>query len=254
VKPGVPAGGEFTATAHADDVVTLTPPPTNPAAVLAAAVGTDKDPNSVPWPERPANSRVEVYVNDDDLNDVLRRSGYQGDEADAYSEVYASIDLLGDRDCDFYGITPEGKEELIALEVTDYEQAVEPLNHQDLHYRNGFANPMPEFLASRNETIAKRHAASEALLQEAGITVELEDLRRGYYRLKRAGSPTLELRTGSWPHKIIETTNWREATGEHLAEFLGGDAGKDGEELFRRCATLVAQHLNNKAYADKRDS
>jgi hypothetical protein len=229
-------------------------PPANPAAVFSAAVGTEKDPNSIPWPERPANSLVEVYVNDDDLNDVLRRSGYQGDEADAYSEVYASIDLLGDGDCDFYGITPDGKEELIALEVTDYEQAVEPLNHEDLRYRNGFANPMPEFLASRNETVAKRLAASEALLQESGTTVELEDLRRGYYRLKREGSPTLELRTGNWPHKIIETTNWREATGGHLAEFLGGDAGKDGEELFRRCATLVAQNLNNKAYADKRNS
>ncbi|QOD06116.1 hypothetical protein [Pseudarthrobacter sp. BIM B-2242] len=248
VKPGVPAGGEFTAVGHSDAVPALTPPLANPATVFAGAVGTAKDPTTIPWPERPDNSRVEVFVSDDDLNDVLRHCGYEGDEADAYSQVYASIDLIGDKDCDFYGITRDGKEEIIALGITDYEQAVEPFDHENLRYRDGFTNPMPEFLAARAVTQAKQLAAAKELLDEAGVTVELEDLRRGYYRLRRDGTTDLQFRTESYPHRVIETTNWRQAGDEHLEAFLGGEAGVEGQQLLSRCATIVAQDMHREAY------
>lgn len=147
VKTGVPAGGESTATGHTDDVVALTPPPANPAAVLSAAVGTAEDPNTIPWPDAPTNALVEVYVSDDDLNEVLGQSGFNGDEADAYSRVYASINLVHNKDCDFYGMSKDGKEEIIALGIHYYEQAVDPNNNENLRYRDGHTNPMPAYTA-----------------------------------------------------------------------------------------------------------
>jgi hypothetical protein len=249
VNAGVPAGGEFTATAHTDDVVTLTPPPANPAAVFAAAVGTDKDPNSIPWPETPDNAVVEVFVSDDDLNDVLNHSGYEGDEADAYSQVYASLNLVHDKDCDFWGITADGKEEVIALGIREYEQAVDPYNHENLRYRDGYTNPMPPYLAAQKETEAKRLEASAALLAEAGITVELEDLRRGYYRLNRGTFQTvhsvrLQIADFQGP-KLIETRNWREATAEHFAGSWTGP-GTTG----RSSASGPVADLKDKAYQE----
>jgi hypothetical protein len=127
VAPGVPAGGEFTAVGHSDAVPALTPPPANPAAVLAAAVGTDKDPNSIPWPEKPANSRVEVFVDPDDLCAVMDNGDWNA--ATNYTQVYASIDLVSGRDCDFWGIDEDGEEHVVALGVHDYEEAVDPYDH-----------------------------------------------------------------------------------------------------------------------------
>lgn len=249
VQSGIPAGGEFAATSHTDDVVALTPPPANPAAVLASAVGTTKDPNMIPWPDAPANAFVEVYVSDDDLNDVLNRSGYNGDEADAYSQVYASINLVHDKDCDFYGITRDGKKEIIALGISDYEQAVDPYNHEFLSYRDGYSDPMPPYLAAQEQTKAQRLEASTSLLAEAGITVELEDLRRGYYRLRRGTATPIQLEIADFAGtRLKETRNWREATAEHYAAFLDGDTDVETRTLFSLAATLVARDLKDKAY------
>lgn len=253
VKPGVPAGGEFTAVGHSDAVPALTPLPANPAAILASAVGSDKDPNSIPWPEKPANSRVEVFVSDDDLNDVLRESGYDIDVAQAYADVYASIDLVEDKDCDFYGITRDGKEEIIALGISDYEQAVDPFEHENLRYRDGFSDPMPLYLADQAETKAKRLDASAALLAEAGVTIELDDLDRGKFRLKRTGAEDLQLRIAHFqPTKVTETRNWHDAGDEHYASFLDGDAGADGQKLLKQAASLVAWDLHDKAFKARR--
>lgn len=81
---------------------------------------------------------------------------------------------------------------------------------------------MPEFHSARNETKEKQLAAAEALLNDAGVAVELEDLRRGHYRLKRDGAKDLELRTADYPASVIETTNWRRAGEEHYAGFWAG--------------------------------
>jgi len=248
VDKGVPTAGEFAATVHTDDVVALTPPPPNPAAVFSAAVGTAKDPNTIPWPDAPANARVEVYVDDDDLNEVLDRCGFDGEEADAYSRVYASIDLVHYKDCDFYGITKDGKVEVIALGIRDYEQAVDPDDHENLRYRDGFTNPMPPYLAAREQTKAQRLEASAALLAEAGVTVELEDLRRGHFRLKRGTANDMRLEIEDYRSRLTETTNWHRATDEHYASFLDGDTDEETRALLSLSVTLVARDLKDKGY------
>ncbi|HEX9086140.1 MAG TPA: hypothetical protein VF867_01275 [Arthrobacter sp.] len=249
VQPGIPAGGEFAATAHTDDVVALTPPPANPAAVLAAAPGTDKDPNSIPWPEPPArDGYVEVDVWEDAALQVLENAGYDEDVLDGFTDVYVGISLAADKEVDFYGVKANGETDLIAAGIREYEHAVDSDYHEDLRYRDGYENPMPTYLKAREEVSAKRLAASAALLAEAGVSVELEDLRRGYYRLKRAGAKDLELRIANYPTKIIETTNWHEASDGHYAALLDGDAGEEGEELLKFAATLVARDLKDKSY------
>lgn len=250
VQSGVPAGGEFASTAHSDAVPALTPPPANPAAVLASSVGTDKDPNSIPWPEKPANSRVEVYVDPDDLCGIMDNGNWNA--TTNYTEVYASIDLIQDRDCDFWGIDADGNSHVIALGVHDYEEAVDPYSHENLRYREGFTNPMPPYLAAQKETKAKRLEAATALLAEAGITVELEDLRREQFRL-RHGSENLRLETTSYDmRRVIETTNWREAGEEDYAALLGGGTDEQVRDLLVRSAVLVARDLKGKGYKDRR--
>ena len=246
VDKGVPAGGEFAATAHTDAVVALTPPSANPAEVLSAAVGTAKDPNSISWPGKPANSLVEVFVDPDDLCGIMDDGGWN--DASGYSEVYASIDLVQNRDCDFWGIDAEGNSHVIALGIHDYEQAVDPDNHENLRYRDGYTNSMPAHLAARNQTKAQRLEAAGALLAEAGVTVELEDLQREQFRLRR-GTENLRLETTSYgTGRIIETRTWREATDEHYAAFLDGDTDEETRALLGLSATLVARDLKDKGY------
>lgn len=251
VKPGVPAGGEFTAVGHSDAVPPLTPPPTNPAAVLAAAVGTDKDPNSIPWPEPPANNGyVEVDVWEEAALQVLERAGYDEDILDGFAGVYVGISLAADKKVDFYGVKANGETELVALGVYDYEHAVDPDDHEDLRYRDGYENPMPAYNKARDEVSAKRLAASAALLAEASVTVEVEDLRRGHYRLKRGTAKDMRLEIQDYRTRLTETTNWHQATDEHYAAFLDGDACEDGEELLKFAAVLVARDLQAKGYKE----
>jgi hypothetical protein len=141
----------------------------------------------------------------------------------------------------------------IALGISDYEQAVDPDEHEHLRYRDGFGNPMPPYLAAKVETNAKRLDASAALLAEAGVAVKLDDLQRGHFRLKRPGAQDLRLEVRHFhPAKIIETTNWHQASNEHFDSFLDGDAGEDGQKMFKLAATLVAWDLHNKGHKELR--
>lgn len=251
VKPGVPAGGEFAAAAHTDDVVTLTPPPANPAAVLASAVGTAKDPNSIPWPEKPArDGYVEVDVWEDAAVQVLENAGYDETVLDGFTGVYVGISLAADKEVDFYGVKANGETDLIATGVREYDHAVDSDYHEDLRYRDGYENPMPAYIKARKEVDAKRLAASAALLADAGVTVELEDLRRGHYRVKRGMAKDMRLEIQDYRTRLAETTNWHQATDEHYAAFLDGDAGEEGEELLKFAAVLVARDLQDKGYKE----
>jgi hypothetical protein len=251
VKRGVPAGGEFTATAHADAVVALTPPPANPAAVFSSAVGTNQDPNSIPWPEKPANSSVEVYVDPDDLCGIMDNGSWN--DATNYAQVYASIDLIAGRDCDFWGIDADGKDHVIVLGVHDYEEAVDRYNHESLRYREGFSNPMPAYNSAVDEVKKSRLEAAATLLADAGITLELEDLRRGHYRLKRGTAQSIRLEIDDFHgSRLTETRNWHRATDEHYDEFLDGPVDQAARDLLSLSASLVARDLKGKAYREMR--
>lgn len=293
VSAGVPAGGEFAATAHSEPAIGLglpisvdgisstaqqaamldlvmrrgeklgepdpslrvmmaANPPATPAAVLSAAVGTDKAPREIPWPEKPANSRVEVYVDPDDLAGIMDDGNWNA--VTNYRQVYADIDLIANRDCDFWGIDADGNAHVIALGVHDYEEAVDPYNHENLRYREGFSNPMPAYNAAVEEVKKQRLEASTALLAEAGITVELEDLRRGHYRLSRGTEQavhSMRLKIDDFHgSKLIETRNWREAKDEDLSALLDGPVDESARELLSLSATLVARDLQGKAYKE----
>jgi hypothetical protein len=111
---------------------------------------------------------------------------------------------------------------------------------------------MPAYNAARAEVKAQRLEASTALLADAGVTIKLEDPRRYHYRLKREGVKDLRLQNDGYVAKIIETTNWREATEEDYTAFLDGPTGKQERELLRLAATLVAHDLKNKAHEEQR--
>lgn len=286
VSAGVPAGGEFATTAHAEptiglglpredpftaqraavlDVVTrrgeqigdlgdvrvvmAANPPATPADALSAAVGTEKDPNSIPWPEKPANSVVEVYVDPDDMCGIMDNGSWN--DATGYVEVYASIDLFATRTCDFWGVDADGNEHAIVLGVHDYYEAVDPYNHENLRYREGFSNPMPAYNAAVDEAKKRRLDASTAVLAEAGIAVELEDLRRGHYRLKRGNAQSIRLEIDDFHgSRLTETRNWHRATDEHFDEFLDGAVEEPARALLSLSATLVARDVKGKAYKE----
>jgi hypothetical protein len=180
----------------------------------------------------------------------LENAGYDEDVLDGFTGVYVGISLAADKEVDFYGVKANGETELIALGVREYEHAVDSAYHEDLRYRDGYENPMPAYNKARNEVSARRLAASSALLAEAGVTVELEDLRRGHYRLKRGTAKDMRLEIHDYRTRLTETTNWHQATDEHYAAFLDGDAGEDGEELLKLAAVLVARDLQDKAYKE----
>lgn len=228
VDKGVPAGGELTSTSHSDDIIDLTPPPANPADVLAFAVGTDKDPNTIPWPDPPANNGyVEVDVWEDAALQVRENAGYDEDVLDGFTGVYVGTSLAADKEVDFDGVKANGETDVIAMGIREYEHAVDSDYHEDRRYRVGYENPMPAYFKARDEVAAKRFEASVALLAEAGVSVELEDLRRGYYRLKRPGTPDIRLEIDDYGgSRPTETTNCRQATDEQYAAFLHGDAGE----------------------------
>lgn len=249
VSAGVPAGGEFTAVAHSDAVPALTFAPPTPSTVLSAAVGTEKAPNETPWPEKPANSRVEVYVDPDDMAGIMDDGNWNA--RSNYRRVYADIDLIANRKCDFWGIDADGKEHPIALNVHDYEEAVDPFNHENLSYREGFSDPMPAYNAAVEEVKKQRLEASTALLAEAGITVELEDLSRGHYRLKHGEAQSIRLEIHDFHgSRLTETTNWQRATDEHYSAFLDGPADESAQQLLNLAATIVARDLQGKAYKE----
>lgn len=246
---GIPVGGQFAATTQSESSVVL--PATGkaaPFAVLESAVGTDRDPASVPWPEDlPNKGYVEVWVGEDDVRSILEGTG-QEDALEGLDRVYAGISLQADKEADFWGVKADGSEDIVALGVHSYEQAVDPDDHADLNYRDGYTDPMPAYNAARDAVQAKRLEKAAALLGDAGVTVELEDQRRQEFRLRSAGGRNLRLRLANYRPQLIETTNWKPAEPEHIDDFLSGPASDDSEGLLLTAATLVARDLHTQSY------
>jgi hypothetical protein len=239
--------GRFAPEHHPVSAVTLCAPAGSPAEVLAGAAGSDRNPNNIPWPEKPANSRVEVFVDPDDMCGIMDNGNWNA--STNYDRVYASIDLVAAKDCDFWGIDADGNEHVIVLGVHDYEEAVDPYDHENLNYREGYTNPMPAYEAARKDVQTRRLAAAGALLEDAGISVELEDHRRGEFRLKSGGAEDLQLRVQDFQLPLIrETRNWRAADDTHLAAFLGEGYTPETGKLLTDCASLVARQKRSEAY------
>lgn len=247
---GVPVGGQFAPTVQSEAAVALPAPgKTTPVAVLESAVGTERDPLSVPWPEDlPNEGYVEVWVGEDDVRSILEDIG-QEDALEGFDRVYAGISLQADREADFWGVKADGTEDVLALGVHNYEQAVDPDDHADLNYRDGYTDPMPAYNAARDAVQVKRLEKAAALLGDAGITVELEDQRRQEFRLHSKDGQNLRLRLGDFRRpELIETTNWRIAEDNHIDDFLGGPASDESSELLRTAAILVARDLHTQSY------
>ena len=245
--------GRFAPEHHPVSAVTLTvapAPAASPASVLADAVGSGKTPDSIPWPEPPASDGyVEVNISDDDARDVLDRCGHDGDAVDNYQQVYAGICLAAANDADFYGVKADGSSEIIALGISDYEQAINPFEHAHLSYRDGYTNPMPPYVAAQEDVRARRLEAASGLLEEAGVSLELEDLDRHQFWLKTDGAQQLQLRVATFQApKLVETRNWRAADDTHLAEFLGDGYTPEAGKLLTDCAALIARDTVSKEY------
>lgn len=241
--------GRFAPEHHPVSAVTLDPAPT-PAAVLAAAVDSDRNPNAIPWPEPPANNGyVEVNIDDDDARDVLERHSQDGDVVDKYRQIYAAICLAADKDADFYGVNADGSTELISVGLEDYEQAVDTFNHANLSYREGYSDPMPPYVAAQEGVRARRLETAAGLLEEAGVSVELSDLRRSEFRLKTPGAADLQLKVATFQQpQLVETRNWRTADDTHLADFLGDGYTPEAGKLLTGCAALVARDAISREY------
>lgn len=243
--------GRFAPENHPVSTVTLEPATgASPASVLAAAVDSDKNPNSIPWPDQPANKGyVEVNVSDDDARDVLERHGYDGEVVNGYQQVYAAMFLADARDADFHGVKADGSTDYIAGGIRDYEQAVDPFQHESLDYREGYSDPMPPYLAAQDDVRAQRLEAAAELLEESGVGVELHDLQRHQFRLKSAGADDLQLEVRDFQlPKLVETRNWRTADDTHLAAFLGDGYTPEAGKLLSDCASLVARGQLKQAY------
>lgn len=243
--------GRFAPENHPVSAVTLDPAPAaSPASVLAAAVGSEKNPNSIPWPAKPAgDGYVEVNVSDDDARDVLDRCGHDGDAVDKYQQTFAGISLAAPNDADFYGVKEDGSTEVIAMGLYDYEQAVDPFNHTELSYREGYVNPMPPYVAAQEDARARRLEAASGLLEEAGVSLELEDLDRHQFWVKTDGAQKLQLRVNAFQApQLRETSNWRNADNGHLEEFLGEGYTPDAGTLLIECAALVARDTISQEY------
>lgn len=243
--------GRFAPENHSVSGVTLDPAAkSSPASVLSAAAGSGRTPGSIPWPEPPINNGyVEVNVSDENAWSVLERHGFEGDLVDNFQQVYAGISLAADKSADFHGVKADGSTEIIAMGLQDYEQAVDPYEHENLNYREGFSNPMPPYLAAQNEVKAKRLSLAADVLDEAGVSVELEDLRRHEFRLRNADGNDLQLRVRDFqPLELRETRNWHNADDSHIAEFLGDGYTEGAGKLLKECANLVARDQVRQGY------
>lgn len=243
--------GRFAPENHPVSAVTLNPATgASPASVLTAAVANGRTPDSIPWPELPANNGyVEVNIDDDDARDVLEHHGYEGDVVDSYRQVYAGIALAADKSADFHGVKADGSTEIIAMGLREYEQAVDPYEHENLSYRDGYTNPMPPYLAAQNEVKAQRLGLASDVLDEAGVSVELEDLGRHEFRLRNTDGNDLHLRARDFqPLQLRETRNWHDADDTHLEEFLGEGYTPEAGKLLKDCANLVARDQVRQGY------
>lgn len=249
---GIPVGGQFAGTVKTEADISLpSVRQQTPAAVLSAAAGTDLDPLTVPWPEDlPNKGYVEVWVDEDDVASALDSSGHEG-SVDGYDRVYAGIQLQAGGDADFWGVKADGTEDVIALGVHNYEQAVDPDSHTDLNYRDGYTDPMPAYNAALDAVRAKKAELAAALLDDAGISIDMVDQRRQHFRLRTKAGQDLQLRLGDFRRpQLIETRNWRTAEDSHVEEFLGGTATGESSELLVGAATLVARDLHTRSYKE----
>lgn len=226
-----------------------------PAAVLSAAVGTEKDPYAVPRPEAMNDSgHVEVLLDADDVMESLDNRGYDTEDMDldGYDEIYADATLTGNSELDIWGVK-NGKESVIALGIDD-EHLVNPDNSEYLNYRGNHTDPVPAHNEATRAWKAARRQAADTVLAEAGIAVEVDPVHPRAITLRR-GTKTMqvvddEYRAGGSP--LIETRNWRKASPEDLSEFLGSEPEKDVTKMLILSARLSAAGKITDHYKENR--
>lgn len=210
---------------HPDADITLGHP--TAASVLNDAAGTEKDPWQVQRPEGMNDKGyVEVWVDREDVEEQLDRLFIEVD-LDEFSSFYVSGQLTGSADVDVTGIRPDGTETTIAYDFEPQTGFFDPDASEYMDYRPGFKDPMPGYEALRKQWRAAQVDASSSLLEDAGITVEVDPHRPRDMMLHRDGRK-LQYRTEAPGGKFIETRNWRTAGEEDLADFLGGEVSREG--------------------------
>lgn len=210
---------------HPDAGITLGQ--TTAASVLNNAAGTEKDPWKVQRPEGMSDKGyVEVWVDREDVEEQLDRLFIDVD-LDEYSSFYVSGQLTGASAVDVTGIRPDGTETTIAYDFDPQPRFFDPDASEYMDYRPGFKDTMPEHEALRKQWRQAQLDASSALLEEAGVTVEVDPHHPRDIMLHRDGR-RLRYRVEAIGGKFIETRNWRIAGDEDLADFLGGEVSKEG--------------------------
>lgn len=223
--------------------------------VLAEAAGTLRDPLSIPRTEAMTSPGfVEVVLDADDVREALERHGYDTGEMDldGYDEIYADATLTGSDTLDIWGVK-DGAETSLATDLRD-EQLVNPDTSEYLNYRGSYTDPVPAHSEAVRQWGAQRLDAANALLDEAGITVEVDPSHSRDIMLRR-GDRTMRViddvhRMGGAP--LIETRNWRKASDDDVNEFLGGDPGTDIRPTLTLSARLAAAEKLRLTYKENR--
>lgn len=210
---------------HPDAEITLGHP--TAASVLNGAAGTEKDPWQVKRPEGMSDKRyVEVWADREDVEEQLDQLCIDVDLRE-YESFYISGQLTGSADVDIMGVRADGTETTIAYDFEPRERFFNPDASEYMDFRPGYTDTMPEYASLKKQWRQAQLDASSALLEEAGITVEVDPHSPRDFMLHRDGK-RLRYRDEPARGRFIETRNWGYAGDEDLADFLGGDVSKEG--------------------------
>ena len=215
--------------------------PASPAAVLAMATGTPADPTKQNLPACPTTT-VEIVIDDDDAEQMLDDAGRDDIDLSGYREVYADVNLFGKEEGDFYGVTGDGKEHLLALEVNMGRRM--DLDDGYLMFRAGSEDPRPAHRQAQKEWLERRQDAAETLISAMGVSVAKE---RSYeYMLTNEAGGRLQMHVDYYNiGKLVETVNWRQASEKDIEAFLGGPASQEAVKTFTFAAGITARAVQD---------
>ena len=214
--------------------------PSSPAAVLAMATGTPVDPvkqNMPAWP----TTTVEIVIDDDDAEQMLDDAGHDDIDLSGYREVYADVNLFGKEEGYFYGVTGDGKEHLLAVDVNMGRRM--DLDDGYLVFREGSEDPRPAHRQAQKEWLERRQDAAETLINAMGVSVARE--RSNEYMLTNESGGRLRLNVDYFNiGKLVETVNWRQASEKDIEAFLGGQATPEAVKTFTLAAGITARAVD----------
>lgn len=212
-----------------------------PAGVLAKAERTRLNPYRMGHPFG-TSGRVELII---DESVAERMTNYDVDDLDRFTEIYADVDVFGG-ESDLWGVTREGKEEIIRLGVHGLDDHIDL--DGELQFRAGFDDPRPARQAAVKAWDQERLESSRTLLDALGVTVEQSKYQE--YNLTNTDGVRLRMTDDMYGRgiRLTETTNWRMASESDLEAFLGGPVDKEARKMLELCGAIVGRDLGGVRY------